>query len=120
MWNRMPRLLIVSNRLPVSVQKRKGKLHFEPSVGGVATGLGSFYKSYQSAWIGWPGVGREKIKGERHDVEARLLGENNYPVFLSERDVEDYYHGFCNRTIWPLFHYFSSYAVYSKHLWRAY
>jgi len=114
------RLLIVSNRLPVSVEKKKGNLHFEPSVGGLARGLGSFYKSYNSIWIGWPGIGQEKIKGEEKDIEARLLSEGCYPVFLSEHDIEDYYHGFCNRTIWPLFHYFPLYAVYSKDLWQAY
>ena len=116
----MQRLLIVSNRLPVSVEKKKGNLHFEPSVGGLARGLGSFYKSYNSIWIGWPGIGQEKIKGEEKDIEARLLSEGCYPVFLSEHDIEDYYHGFCNRTIWPLFHYFPLYAVYSKDLWQAY
>jgi trehalose 6-phosphate synthase/phosphatase len=116
----MQRLLIVSNRLPISVQKRRRKLHFEPSVGGLATGLGSFYKSWNSTWIGWPGIDVEKIKGERKEIETRLLAENYYPVFLSRRDVEDYYHGFCNGTIWPLFHYSSLYPIYSKDLWQTY
>ena len=116
----MQRLLIVSNRLPISVQKRKRKFHFEPSVGGLATGLKSFYKSYQSIWIGWPGINRGKIKREEKDIEARLRGESCYPVFLSEREVEDFYYGFCNRTIWPLFHYLCLYATYSKDSWQAY
>lgn len=116
----MQRLVIVSNRLPVSVQKRKRKWHLEPSIGGLATGLGSFYKQYNSIWIGWPGIDREKIQGEKKDIEARLLSENCYPVFLLHRGVEDYYHGFCNGTIWPLFHYVPLYAVYSKDLWQAY
>ncbi len=116
----MQRLVIVSNRLPVSVQKRKRKWHFEPSIGGLATGLGSLYKQYNSVWIGWPGIDREKIKGEKSDIEAGLLSENCYPVFLLHRGVEGYYHGFCNGTIWPLFHYVPLYAVYSKDLWQAY
>ena len=116
----MQRLVIVSNRLPVTVQKRKSKWHLEPSVGGLVTGLGSFYKQYSSVWIGWPGIDREKIKGEKRDIEARLLSENCYPVFLLHRGVEDYYHGFCNGTIWPLFHYVPAYAVYNKDLWQAY
>jgi trehalose 6-phosphate synthase/phosphatase len=116
----VPRLLIVSNRLPISVQNIKGKLHFEPSVGGLATGLGAFYKSRNSIWIGWPGIAHEKIEGREKDIEARLLSENCHPVFLSEHNIEDYYHGFCNRTIWPLFHYFAQYAVYDKDLWRTY
>jgi len=116
----MQRLLIISNRLPVSVEKRKRGLRFEPSIGGLATGLRSFYKAYNGTWIGWPGINLEKIKEEEQDVEARLLSESCCPVFLSQHDIEDYYHGFCNKTIWPLFHYYPSYTVYSKDLWEAY
>ncbi len=115
----MQRLLIVSNRLPLTIQERKGDLHIEPSVGGLATGLRSWYKSSPSIWIGWAGIGRKKIKKEK-DIMARLLSENCHPVALSEHDVEAYYHGFCNRTIWPLFHYFPLYAEYSEDFWQAY
>jgi len=115
----MQRLLIVSNRLPLTIQERKGDLHVEPSVGGLATGLSSWHKSYPSIWIGWAGIGRKKIKGEK-DIMARLLSENCHPVSLSQPDVEAYYQGFCNRTIWPLFHYFPLYAEYSEDFWQAY
>jgi len=115
----MQRLLIVSNRLPFTIQERKGDLHIEPSAGGLATGLSSWYKSCNSIWIGWAGIGRKKIKDET-DIVARLLSENCYPVSLSEYNVEAYYHGFCNRTIWPLFHYFPLYAEYSEDFWQAY
>lgn len=116
----MERLLIVSNRLPISVHKRKGELDFESSVGGLATALGSFYKSYNCLWIGWPGISLERIEGEQKDIKARLMSENCYPVFLSQQDIEDYYHGFSNRTIWPLFHYLTFYTVYREDLWQAY
>ncbi len=115
----MQRLLIVSNRLPLTIQERKGDLHVELSVGGLATGLSSWYKSCHSIWIGWAGIGRKKIK-EETDIVARLLSENCYPVSLSQYNVEAYYHGFCNRTIWPLFHYFPLYAEYSEDFWQAY
>jgi len=115
----MQRLLIVSNRLPITIQERKGDLHAEPSVGGLATGLRSWYKSYPSIWIGWAGIGRKKIKKEK-DIMERLLSENCHPVPLSQHDVEAYYQGICNRTIWPLFHYFPLYAEYSEDFWRAY
>ncbi len=115
------RLLIVSNRLPISVAKRRGRLRFEPSVGGLVTALGAFYKSRPSLWLGWPGIELERVAGsDREEVEARLASESCHPVFLSQRDIEDYYHGFCNKTIWPLFHYFPEYTVYSADLWRAY
>ena len=115
----MQRLLIVSNRLPVTIQEKKSELHIEPSVGGLATGLRSWYKSCPSIWIGWAGIGRKKIKREK-DIMARLLAENCHPVPLSQPDVEAHYYGMCNRTIWPLFHYFPLYAEYSEDFWRAY
>jgi trehalose 6-phosphate synthase/phosphatase len=115
----MQRLLIVSNRLPITIQEKKGDLHIEPSIGGLATGLRSWYKSSPSIWIGWAGIGGKKIKREK-DIMARLVAENCHPVPLSQADVEAYYHGMCNRTIWPLFHYFPIYAEYSEDFWRAY
>ena len=115
----MQRLLIVSNRLPLTIQERKGELYIEPSVGGLATGLRSWYKSSPSIWIGWAGIGRKKIRKEK-DIMARLLAENCHPVPLSQPDVEAYYQGICNRTIWPLFHYFPLYAEYSEDFWQAY
>jgi len=115
----MQRLLIVSNRLPVTIQEKKSELHIEPSVGGLATGLRSWYKSSPSIWIGWAGIGRKKIKREK-DIMTRLLAENCHPVPLSQPDVEAHYYGMCNRTIWPLFHYFPNYAEYSEDFWRAY
>ncbi len=117
----MSRLLIISNRLPLNVERRDGKLHFQPSLGGLATALGAFYKSHPSLWIGWPGIEQEKIeKGEEKEIKDKLAEERCYPVFLSGKDVDDFYFGFCNQTIWPLFHYFPQYVEYDPVLWQAY
>ena len=117
----MGRLLIVSNRMPINVAKRDGVLRFQPSVGGVATGLSSFYKSYASLWIGWPGITLEKIRmNEIEEIGEKLMDENCYPVFLSQHDAENYYYGFCNKTIWPLFHHFPLFTSYSKSYWETY
>ncbi|MGB2805344.1 MAG: bifunctional alpha,alpha-trehalose-phosphate synthase (UDP-forming)/trehalose-phosphatase [Candidatus Zixiibacteriota bacterium] len=117
----MERLLIVSNRLPVSVIKREGNLRFLPSAGGVATGLSSFYKSYSSRWIGWPGMTLENIDDEeKHQIEERLSAQGCHPVFLSKLMVDNYYYGFCNKTIWPLFHHFPLYTSYNKSFWETY
>jgi trehalose 6-phosphate synthase/phosphatase len=118
----MKRLVIVSNRLPVSVEKRKGNLHFRSSIGGLATGLRAFYESYDCIWIGWPGITSDKInKKEKKYIEKKLISDFNcYPVFLSKSEVERYYNGFCNKTIWPLFHYFAQYAVHDERLWKSY
>lgn len=118
----MPRLVIISNRLPISVQKKPGSgIEYQRSAGGLATGLGSFYKNYESLWIGWPGVVREELKiAEVKPIQDKLKEEKCYPVFLSRKDVDRYYNGFCNRTIWPLFHYFPTYADYDNEYWKTY
>nr|MDO8077352.1 bifunctional alpha,alpha-trehalose-phosphate synthase (UDP-forming)/trehalose-phosphatase [Candidatus Freyarchaeota archaeon] len=117
----MRRLLIVSNRLPISVVKRGGRLRFQLSVGGLATGLDSIRGSYRSLWIGWPGITLDKARGEeREEIYKTLTSENCYPIFLSPEEVEGYYNGFCNETIWPLFHYFPEYTVYNKSYWESY
>ena len=115
----MSRLLIVSNRLPIKV-KKENQLEFEQSVGGLATGLSSFYKSHECLWLGWPGITLEEIEGKENEVKARLKSEDCYPVYISPQDIEDYYEGFCNKTIWPLFHYFPQYTEYDEGTWNCY
>ncbi|MFX1520012.1 MAG: bifunctional alpha,alpha-trehalose-phosphate synthase (UDP-forming)/trehalose-phosphatase [Promethearchaeota archaeon] len=116
----MNRLLIVSNRLPISIVKTDNKLDFKRSVGGLATGLSSFYKSYESLWIGWPGITLEEIEGKENEINARLKSEGCYPVYISQQDIESYYEGFCNKTVWPLFHYFTQHTKYDEVTWKRY
>jgi trehalose 6-phosphate synthase/phosphatase len=83
--------------------------------------LASFYKSRPSAWVGWPGIASGRVdEGEKKRITQRLDEDKCYPVFLSRYEVENYYHGFSNRTIWPLFHYFPLYAAYDKSYWNVY
>ncbi len=112
------RIILVSNRLPVTIRKSAGGLEYRPSAGGVATGLRSLQGEYETVWIGWPG----KVAAEdRPEVEARLTTEfQSHPVFISERLVEKYYEGYSNRTVWPIFHSFSAYARYAASEWEAY
>ncbi len=117
----MTKLVIVSNRLPVSVTKRKGDIGIQTSAGGLATGVGSFYKSYDSIWVGWPGLTiRRSNADEKERVRWALAAEKCHPVFLSEYDVRQYYGGFCNNTVWPLFHYFTHLAEYDPRQWNVY
>ncbi len=118
----MERLLIVSNRLPVTVKKKEDEFEFSESIGGLATGLSSFYESRNSKWIGWSGIPSEELtRDEENTIKKKLTEEfSNYPVFLSENDVNKYYYGFCNKTIWPLFHSFTQYVEYDSELWNAY
>jgi trehalose 6-phosphate synthase/phosphatase len=116
------RLIIVSNRLPVTLEKKKGGFTLKESVGGLATGVKSFYGDYDSMWIGWGGVPKENTTAEeRRDISARLQEEHrNYPIFLTKNEIRNFYHGFCNRTIWPLFHYFPTYTTYDAAQWESY
>lgn len=115
----MGRLIIVSNRLPINVNKRGKKFIYQNSAGGLATGLGSIYKKYDSIWIGWPGIIVNDDKEEK-EISQRLISENCFPIFISQYEVDKFYNGFCNKTIWPLFHYFQQYARYEKDLWDSY
>ncbi|HBH23040.1 MAG TPA: bifunctional alpha,alpha-trehalose-phosphate synthase (UDP-forming)/trehalose-phosphatase [Cytophagales bacterium] len=115
----MSKTIIISNRLPVKIQKEGGELTYKPSEGGLATGLGSIYKEGDNVWIGWPGLYLKK-KEDKDRVEKDLNKENMHPVFLSEQLIKDYYEGFSNETLWPIFHYFMQYAHYDQRLYEAY
>jgi len=117
----MNRLFIISNRLPVTVHKRGNDLHLVPSVGGLATGLGSIYREREAVWVGWPGIsGKHLTANDRHRISALLAEHQCLPVSLSEYEFEKYYNDFCNRALWPLFHYFSHYAEYDPAAWKVY
>ncbi len=114
------RVVIVSNRLPISVTGRGDSRKITPSVGGLATGLSSFHRDNDGLWVGWPGINEDDHQ-KRADLESVLLNEYNcLPVYLSERDLKKYYHGFSNRALWPLFHYFSTYSNYDASEWESY
>lgn len=115
----MPRTLIVSNRLPTKVLRTDDGLTFQPSEGGLATGLGSIYKQGDNVWIGWPGLFLEDAAEEDY-IRQKLRADNMAPVVLTEAEIRDFYEGFSNSTLWPTFHYFSEFATYEQAHWEAY
>ena len=117
----MGRLLVIANRLQFSIAKRAGEFHFRPSPGGLATGLSSLPESYERLWIGWPGITSEKLtENDKEQIQQKLSDQNCHPIFLSQKQIDDYYLGFCNETIWPLFHYFPVRTIYEKRFWKSY
>jgi trehalose 6-phosphate synthase/phosphatase len=115
------RLLIVSNRLPITIQKRGSEFSVQDSVGGLATGLGSIYYTRHSLWIGWPGIiQKRQTQGDQETISEILKERMCLPVFLTESEYKKYYSGLCNKAIWPLFHYFYQYAEYEAANWKAY
>jgi trehalose 6-phosphate synthase/phosphatase len=113
------RTIIISNRLPVRIERHDGELHVIPSEGGLATGLGSIYKEGENIWIGWPGFVPDNEE-EKQEVSEKLKELNLIPVFLTEEELEGYYEGFSNEVLWPIFHYHPSYAVYDDSYWNMY
>lgn len=112
--------VIVSNRLPVSVTRKDGELVFENSSGGLATAMSSLDVE-DKIWVGWPGIDSDTLTDtEREKITDELLQRGCYPVFLTAKEVELYYEGYANDTLWPLFHYFQSVAQYSDDYWQAY
>jgi len=117
----MNKLIIVSNRLPLQVSLKDNKLNVTPSVGGLATGMKSVHEAYKSQWVGWSGLTDEQIpKGLEKEVDKAVRKEGCVAVPLTEQDMEQYYFGFSNKTIWPLFHYFTQFTEFSQRDWEAY
>jgi trehalose 6-phosphate synthase/phosphatase len=115
------RVLIVSNRLPVTVQESKDGVDMVPSAGGLASGLRGYYQSASAIWIGWPGpMSPAANVGRRRSLEAKLSAHNLKLVDLDQRDVEGYYDGFSNAVIWPLFHYLLDRIPLRSQNWNAY
>jgi trehalose 6-phosphate synthase/phosphatase len=115
----MGKTIIVSNRLPVSLRLKQGQFEFKPSAGGLATGLGSIYKEGENIWIGWPGNDVENQE-QRNEIIDELKALKMAPVFLTKKDIAEFYEGFSNETIWPAFHYFTQYIKYDQNHWEAY
>ena len=116
----MGKLIIVSNRLPVTIDRSDGELIYFPSAGGLATGLNSLKDSLDRKWVGWPGKAIAD-EWERAAIRKDLDGDGLVPVFLDDDDIRDFYGGFSNKVVWPHFHYFTQYTDYTHaEYWEAY
>lgn len=116
----MHNFVIVSNRLPVSVSRVDGKLEFNVSSGGLATAMSSLDMENQ-IWVGWPGIASDDLTpGEKSRITKELQKYNCHPVHLTKEQVADFYEGYANDTLWPLFHYFPEFSQYDNKYWKAY
>lgn len=114
------KIIIVANRLPVSISKRKENIRIQQSPGGLAAGLRTLREKGDVLFVGWPGYWPAHTD-ERKKIENMLINQHqSYPVFIEPSEVSKYYYGFANRTLWPLFHYFSTYSDYDQAEWAAY
>jgi trehalose 6-phosphate synthase/phosphatase len=115
----MSKIIIVANRLPVKIQENNNEYNLIPSEGGLATGLGSVYKQGDNVWIGWPGQVIAEDKQEQ--FEKQLFDLSLIPVYLTGDDISEFYEGFSNDVLWPVFHYYAStYTIYKPSNWEYY
>jgi trehalose 6-phosphate synthase len=107
--------VVVANRLPVDLEKLPdGSQRWKRSPGGLVTALEPMLRSREGAWVGWPGLA---------DAEVEPLVEDGlhlHPVRLSAQDVEEYYEGFSNGTLWPLYHDVVAPPAFHRHWWQTY
>lgn len=115
----MGKTIIVSNRLPLSAERKNGVMDFKLSSGGLATGLGCVFSDDDNLWIGWPGIEIKETE-EQAVVSCRLRAKKMFPVYLDPQEIEGFYEGFSNGVLWPAFHYFPQHVTYNKRFWDAY
>ena len=108
--------MIVANRLPVDrVTQPDGESHWRRSPGGLVSALEPVMRANDGAWIGWPGSTDDA--GLEPFVEDGL---QLVPVHLSEDEVEEFYEGFSNGTLWPLYHDLVAKPEFHREWWEAY
>ena len=104
------RIIVVANRLPVAWDGREWSI----SPGGLVRALRPVLQNADGAWVGWPGI--PDFDPEPFEYE----GIDQRPVPLSEDEVDSFYYGFCNGTLWPLYHDAIVAPEYHRHTWRPY
>ncbi|HWL02685.1 MAG TPA: bifunctional alpha,alpha-trehalose-phosphate synthase (UDP-forming)/trehalose-phosphatase [Microbacteriaceae bacterium] len=108
-------LVVVSNRLPVDSQVGPdGSISWVRSPGGLVTALESVTRDAEAAWVGWPGS--PDIELEPFDADGMRL----VPVPLTEIDLERYYEGFSNASVWPLYHDVIAVPEFHREWWERY
>lgn len=116
------RLVVVSNRLPYVLERQaEGTWGLKPGSGGLVTALLPVLRDRGGIWLGWPGITDEvpDIAGVLREA-ARGTGYAFEPVLLTKEEMDKYYHGYSNESIWPLFHDLQSQATFSPEYWPAY
>ena len=96
---KLSEFVVVANRLPVDLETDEdGSKNWKRSPGGLVTALEPILRQRDGAWVGWPGVADEKVDPIVVD------GLRLFPVELTSQDLAEYYEGFSNDTLWPLYH----------------
>ena len=98
------RILIVANRLPVTLRSDRGRVDVSPSSGGLATGLTRIQRRHRSRWIGWTGMSDDPGPTVRHEIDSRLCATGMTAIHLSRAEVAGFYRRYANGVLWPVLH----------------
>lgn len=117
------RLVVISNRLPIVIEKEKEQLKISQGMGGLVTALAPVLRNRAGLWIGWTGnsetIAPEVLTSLLQQAKE-LSGFTCCPVPLTQEDIDLYYHGFSNEIIWPLFHDLQSLCNFVPSYWNGY
>jgi trehalose 6-phosphate synthase len=111
--------VVVANRLPIDMERlADGTTTWKRSPGGLVTALEPLLRRRRGAWIGWPGLVDLEVNADEQPIVEEDL--QLYPVRLSADDVAQYYEGFSNATLWPLYHDVIVKPIYHREWWDRY
>ncbi len=117
------RLVIVSNRLPLTIERTDDKWSVKASSGGLVSALGPILRDRGGIWVGWTGttesIGIQTLRTILGPA-SRDAGYRIFPVRLSAEDVFRFYYGFSNQVIWPLFHDLQTQCNFDPANWETY
>lgn len=114
------RLIAISNRLPIVLVKTRSGWMVKPGSGGLVTALAPVLRNRGGIWIGWCGCSNGGEIDDILKVAHRHAGYSLHSVALSEEDIRDYYYGFSNEIIWPLFHDLQTRCTFKPQYWHSY
>ncbi len=115
------RLVVVSNRLPITLRRQSDGWKVSASAGGLVTAMNPILRRTGGFWIGWPGESSGIGDPRRQEALDQLPQSSRFIIVdLPQKLVELYYEGYSNQTIWPLFHYFPSLLSYDPKSSQAY
>ena len=107
-------VIVVANRLPIRRVEREGGVHWDLSPGGLVSALTPVMAGRPAMWIGWPGDSGEMAVPSQHEgIELRA-------VPLDDAEFEEFYIGFANATLWPLYHDAIRTPTFQREWWYTY
>src|SRR6266581_4145649 len=116
----MNRLIVVSNRLPFALDSTGEDLWtVTPATGGLVSAVEPVLRERGGTWIGWPGIAGKIPQGPLTEA-TRDAGYQVVPVALSEAERDEFYYGYSNEVIWPLFHDLQNFCHFEPAFWETY